>query len=404
MASIELQTTAMAVGGEALGRDENGRVVFVTGALPGERVKVELSQEKSSFARGQTVEVMDPSPDRVAAPCRHVTEGCGGCNWQHIQTDAQRKLRVGLVTEVLQRQAGVHKPVVVSGPKLAEAGLRTTIRGAVMNGRFAYRKAKTNDPVRVDECLIAHPLLHELISEGRFGAANEVTLRVGARTGERMAVLDPSAEGVQLPGDVTVIGTDALKANRRAWIHEQAVGKTWRVSAQSFFQSSPEGADALVGVAGELISEFNPDKDAGQGSARPTMVDLCCGVGLFAGTVGRDFDVIGVERSHAAVADAKVNLADTNARIVASAVERWRASKASVVVADPARNGLGKPGVGAVTKTTAPLVVLVSCDIGAFGRDAKLLREAGYEPRRSVVLDLFAHTDQAEVVTAFTLR
>ncbi len=130
-------------------------------------------------------------------------------------------------------------------------------------------------------------------------------------------------------------------------------------------------------------------------------MDLCCGVGLFAGTVGAGRRVTGVERSAAAVADARHNLADVDARLIKVALGRWRPSPADIVVADPARSGLGADGVRAVTGTSAGLCVLVSCDPGALGRDARLLADAGYRHAGSVVLDLFGHTGQMEVVSAF---
>jgi 23S rRNA (uracil1939-C5)-methyltransferase len=220
-----------------------------------------------------------------------------------------------------------------------------------------------------------------------------VTLRAGARTGERLVVADPSAEGVVVPAGVAVIGTDELRAGRRAWFHEAVAGRTWRVSADSFFQARPDGAEALVEtVTAEVAAHAS---DAG------TMVDLCGGVGLFAGTVGADRSVVLVERNRSAVADAAVNLADLDVRIVRSSFEGWRPSRADVVVADPARRGLGKEGVAAAAATGARLVVLVSCDPASLGRDAGLFTKAGFEPTTSTVIDLFPQTSHVEVVTGF---
>ncbi|MCB0970583.1 MAG: hypothetical protein KDA97_03550, partial [Acidimicrobiales bacterium] len=132
------------------------------------------------------------------------------------------------------------------------------------------------------------------------------------------------------------------------------------------------------------------------------LVDLCSGVGLFAGTVGEGRQVVGVERSAAAVADARVNLADhRDLRIIKVALARWRPSPAEVVVADPARSGLGADGVAAVAATGAGLCVLVSCDPGALGRDAALLLSAGFAHVGSTVVDLFGHAGHVEVVSGF---
>lgn len=396
MTVLELRTTAMAVGGEAVAREASGRVVFVSGAGPGETVRVELTDERRTFARGSVLDVVAPSPDRVVPPCPHVAAGCGGCDWQHLAVDAQRRLRRDLVVEVLGRAGGITAPRVDAGIALPAERLRTTVRGtAGIGGRFAFRRRRSREPVEVDSCLIAHPLVEELVAEGRFGTAHDVTIRVGSRTGERLVVVGPSARDVQVPPGVTVVGTDELAKGHRAWFHEEVAGRTWRVSAGSFFQASPEGAEALVAEVNAMIA------DAGPREGR--LVDLCSGVGLFAGTVGDRWRVTGVERSASAVADARHNLADTDARLVKVALGRWRPGPADVVVADPARSGLGAEGVRAVAGTGAARCILVSCDPGALGRDVGLLREAGYHHDRSVVLDLFGHTGQVEVVSGFTL-
>ncbi len=393
MTGLELETTGWAVGGEAVARDDGGRVVFVAGAVPGERVEVEVLDERPTFARARVIQVLAAAPERVSPPCPTVAEGCGGCDWQHVNLDAQARARHRLVAEVLERAGGVTDPQVIHGPALAAQGLRTTVRGGVVGGRFAYHRRRSHDLVAVDRCLVAHPLVEELLAEGRFGEASEVVIRVGSRTGERQVLVTPTADDVQVPADVAVIGADRLAAGRRSWIHEEAAGRRWRVSAESFFQASPEGAEALVEVVGGYLASLASDAEV--------LVDLCSGVGLFAGTVGAGRRVIAVERSASAVADARVNLADGDVRLVRSAIERWRPGRADAVIADPSRQGLGRKGVDVVDRTRAATCVLVSCDLGALGRDSGLLRRAGFEHVGSTVIDLFAHTGQVEVVSAF---
>lgn len=390
----ELRTTAIAVGGEAVAREASGRVVFVAGALPDETVLVELTDERKSFARGHVLEVVSRSPDRVLPPCPHVADGCGGCDWQHVAVDAQRRLRREQVADVLARQGGIVDPVVGPGEALAAERLRTTVRGTVgPDGRFAFRRRRSHDPVVVDSCLVAHPAVEAVIQESWFDEAAEVTIRVGARTGERLVLVGPTAVGSRVPAGVTLVGVDELAAGRRAWFHEEVAGRTWRVSAGSFFQASPEGAEALVREVTAYVDRLAADAER--------LVDLCCGVGLFAGTVGAGRQVVGVERSASAVADARHNLTEVQARLVKVPLGRWRPSRAEVVVADPARSGLGKEGVAAVVGTGAAACVLVSCDPASLGRDARLLAAAGYVHEGSTVLDLFGHTGQIEVVSGF---
>jgi 23S rRNA (uracil1939-C5)-methyltransferase len=392
---VELRTTSIAVGGEAVAREASGRVVFVGGALPQETVLVELTDEKQAFARGWAVEVLSPSPDRVDPPCPHVLEGCGGCDWQHVSLDAQTRLRVDLVREVLARNGGLPGAHVEATPALGDVGLRTTVRGTVdADGRFALRRRRSHDPIAVDGCSIAHPAVRSLIDDGRFPPGAEVTIRVGARTGERLVVVSPSAAGTVVPDDVLVVGDDQLQAGHRAWIHDEVAGRRWRISARSFFQASPEGAESLITAAASYL---------GDAPADGRLVDLCCGVGLFAGALGTGRSITAVERSASSVADARHNLADLDARIIKVALARWRPSPAEVVVADPARRGLGAEGVRAVVGTGAGTCVLVSCDPAALGRDAAALVAAGYEHIGSTVVDLFAHASHIEVVSGFRL-
>ena len=387
----------MAAGGSAVAHDAEGRVVFVEGAIPGERVSAQISEEKKSFSRAAVTEVLHTSPHRRTPPCRYVAEGCGGCDWQHITPSHQLALRQQVVEGALGRLGGASKPVVEPGPELPSEAYRTTVRCLVVDGRAAYRRRGSHEGVVIDDCLIAHPLISELIAEGRFADAREVTLRVGARTGERLVIAHPTAHGVSVPDGVRVVGTDDLKRGRRAWYHEDVAGRSWRISATSFFQDRPDGAEALIDRAAQLIARHAPD--AGH------LVDLCSGVGLFAGTLGQGRRVTAVERHRSALADARVNLAADDVKLVGSSFERWRPTKgdsaADVVLADPARSGLGRKGVAVVAATGAPLVLLVSCDPASLGRDAGLLGDVGYRSLGSSLVDLFPQTSHVETMTGF---
>jgi tRNA/tmRNA/rRNA uracil-C5-methylase (TrmA/RlmC/RlmD family) len=391
-ASVELDVDRIAGGGEGVGRAPDGRVVFVAGALPGERVRAEVTEVRRRHARAALTEVRRASPARREPPCPHVDRGCGGCDWQHVDEVTQRELRMTVVSDALTRIGGLVDPPVSLGPELPTTAARTTVRALVEGGRAGFRRRHSHDAVVVDSCLIAHPAAAELVRDGRFGAAEEVVVRVGARTGERMVLASPTAEGVAVPDDVLVVGADELAAGRAAWIHEEMAGRRWRVSARSFLQASPAGADVLVDLVGGAVRTLAPD-------AR-TMVDLAAGIGLFAGTVGTGLDaVVAVEPSRSAVADARYNLEDTSATVVKASIERWRPDRADVVVADPPRAGLRRVGVERVVATGASALVLVSCDPGALGRDVSLLGAAGYALESSTVLDLFPQTSHVEVVS-----
>jgi 23S rRNA (uracil1939-C5)-methyltransferase len=396
-----LRVTTVAVGGDGVAREATGRVVFVAGALPGELVVADVVEEHPRHARAAVVKVVEASPDRVAPPCPFVAAGCGGCGWQHVDLPAQRDLRVAIVAEALSRLGGIAEPRVAAGPPGSAAGYRTTIRGvADADGRLALRRHHSHDLVAVPACLVAHPLVAAVLAAGRFPPGADVTVRAGARTAERMVIVDapPATRGadggideVVVPDGVRVVTGDELAGGKRAWLHEEVAGVRLRVSARSFFQVGPEAAEALVAAVAA----------AGEVADGVRLADLYGGVGLFAATVGRAARIELVEASASAAADARANLRDCDARVVRSDVARWRARPADVVVADPPRAGLGRGGVRAVRATRAPRLVLVSCDAGALGRDAGLLAGAGYRLAAATVVDAFPHTPHVEVVSRF---
>ena len=401
--SEDVAITGVAAGGEGVGRLADGRVVFVRGALPGERVRITVAEERRRFARGALVEVVQAAPERVAPPCPQVEAGCGGCDWQHVAPAAQRELKARIVTDSLRRIGRVEPPGVDLGPELAPDGWRTTVRAVVDDdGRAGFRLHHAHEALAVGPggCLVAHPLVDEILREGVFPPpVREVTVRAAAATGERLVLCIPTAGDSRVPEGVPVVGADELTAGHRAWIHEVVAGRRWRISAESFFQARPDGAEALVdAVAAALGDAVAPGA---------TVADLYSGVGLFAGVLGERTAgrVVAVESNRSAVADARINLADLDgARIVRSDVRRWHPSAADVVVADPSRHGLGAEVVPRIGATGATALALVSCDPGALGRDAGLLVAGGWKLRSARLVDLFPHTSHVEVVTGWIRR
>ena len=159
-----------------------------------------------------------------------------------------------MVSEALERIGGLEGADVVPAPPASLAGYRTTLRLSSDGARPGFRRHRGHEVVPVDSCLVAHPLLASCSQNGDFGAATEVTLRCGARTGERLAVLGPSSRGRLFASPVRVIGEDELAAGRRAWIFEEVAGKRLRFSAESFFQASPEGAEVLVSLVASAVT------------------------------------------------------------------------------------------------------------------------------------------------------
>jgi 23S rRNA (uracil1939-C5)-methyltransferase len=399
----EIAVTGIAAGGEGVGRLADGRAVFVRGALPGERVHVAVTEERKRVARARLTEVVEAAPERIGPPCAQVAAGCGGCDWQHIEPAAQRLFKVRIVDDALRRIGRLEPPEPDPGPELPATGWRTMVRAVIdPGGRAGFRFHHAHDPLAVGDggCLVAHPLVDEVLREGRFPPpVREITVRAGAATGERLVLCRPKVGDSRVPGGVPLVGADDLAAGHRAWIHEVVAGRRWRISAGSFFQGRPDGAEALAGAVVAALGD----------AVRPgvTVTDLYSGVGLFAGLLGERTGgrVVAVESNRSAVADARVNLSDLDgARIVRSDVRSWRPSASDVVVADPSRHGLGADVVPRIEATGASALALVSCDPGALGRDAGLLAAGGWALSSVRLVDLFPHTAHIEVVSGWVRR
>jgi 23S rRNA (uracil1939-C5)-methyltransferase len=387
---IEIDVARSSTECSGVGRLPDGRVVFVDGALPGERVEAEIVGEARRHARAVVVEVLDASPARVAAPCPESARGCGGCDLGHASPALQLDLKVSAVADAFERIGRLDRPQVEI-VALPGTDHRTTARMGIVDGRAGFRGRRSDRVVDVEGCLVAHPLLEELIRLGRFGDAEQVMLRVGARTGERLALLHPDATGAMLPDDVVVVGERERRAGTPAWIHEEIAGHRFRISAGSFFQTRPDGAEALVDVVGGAVARHLADVPA-------HLVDLGAGVGLFSALVPAR-RVTAVERNRSSAADARVNLADLDATVAEVTAERWLPEAADVVVADPSRDGLGAAACANVAATGASVVVLVSCDVAAGARDVSALVGSGYGVDAVTLVDLFSHTHHVEVVT-----
>ena len=383
--TVDFTLTGVVAGGDAIAREASGRVVFVRGGLPGEQVRAKIIEQKKDFARADVVEVVVASPHRTSLPCAHARAGCGGCGWMHSSVRGQREMKQQIVLEALRRTGGVAEPVVAMGPMLPSEGFRTSLRMVVTGDRLAFRKARSHDTVLIDDCMVAHPLLQDIITEGRFPKADEVSLRVGVSSGERTVLIDPRPiyrDGF-LPAGVA--------SGPKAMVHEEVGGRTFQITSTSFFQTRTDGAAALVDAvshaAGSLVGK--------------TFIDAYGGVGLFASTLGADASVISIEESPSSSLDARANLADRNATTVCSSIERWQPQPADVVIADPSRRGLGAPAVDVLVRCNAERLVLVSCDPVAMARDTKLLAARGYTLATATMIDVFPHTPHVEVVARF---
>ena len=383
---ISVRIEKLVAGGDGITRLDDGRVVFVPNVLPGEMVEISLAETKKDFARGELVSVVEPSEKRVVPPCPHVAEGCGGCDWQHIERRNQGQVKLAIVTEAYARTARME--VQPEMRRLNENSRRTTVRMvADADGVLGFRAHESHEIIPVKSCMVAHPLINEFISQPVLEGAGEVTIRVGART---------NTVGVWVHEGKLANGLPAgLKTGERATVTEVVGDHEYKVSMGSFFQSSPEAAELIIDSITRKLDKL--------GIEGGYMVDAYGGVGLFSLAFSHRFDeLLLVESSESACRDAVRNLADCAATIEQENMDQWDSVEADVVIADPSRHGLGKMGAGAIIDTGAPVVILVSCDPVAGARDAKYLCDAGYKLGEVEVLDIFPETHHVEVVAVFT--
>jgi len=391
-----------------------GKAVFVPGTIPGETVRVRVVDDRKNWARAELVEVVEPSADRVEPPCPYVPE-CGGCDLQHVAPDAQRGLKHRVVVEQLERLGKLVDPPVEPcrsvGP---DVDYRTHARfHAAEDGRLGFHQAASHDVVPIDQCLILAPAAqHVRDVVGDHSGAAEVQVRGHASTGTAAAVLHPGPDaGLQMPEEADAGGhpMDVLLAQPDGAtmafrgdgiLAEQVAGLTFRFDASSFFQVSPDGAQAIVD---EVLA-------AAGDVAGAVAWDLYAGVGLLSLALARaGADVVAVE-GHPPAAEWLATNADDNgvgehvrtvAKDVASFVADDHDEAPDVVVLDPPRTGAGPDVCERLASLRPGAIVYVACDPAALARDAKALAEHGFTLRRAVPLDLFPMTHHVEVVATF---
>lgn len=402
-AVVDIDLHGFAHGGEAVGRLPSGKACFVPYAIPGERVRVAVVDERRRWARAQLLEVLEPSPDRVQPPCPYFgPDRCGGCRLQHIAPARQARLKQAVVAEQLTHLGRIGDPPVADTVRVADRGYRSTARFAVdEDGRLGFRKPASHEVQPVDVCLLlsdAAQATRDEAGDGWAGVA-EVTVRAGS-AGGRGLVVTPGAGALPPlpPGDLPVALRDAggatVALRGDATVVEEVGGVRYRVSPGSFFQPGAVGAAALLRLV----------REAAAVRAGEQVLDLYAGVGLFARALAADGgDVVAVEADPSACDDARANLAEVGARVECDDVRRVleRRDAADVVVLDPPRKGAGPATSRRIAELDPRVVVYVSCDPAALARDAAAFVAVGYRLAAAVPVDQFAHTAQIETVATF---
>ncbi|MFT6763790.1 MAG: 23S rRNA (uracil1939-C5)-methyltransferase [Candidatus Aldehydirespiratoraceae bacterium] len=414
---VTVRAERMVAGGDAMAHLVDGRVAFVTGALPGEEVETAVRNDRKDFAKLVVTEVIEASPQRVVPECPHRRAGCGGCGWMHFDPAAQLAAKAEIVAESLRRvghfdDAEIEAMIEIGGA-VDPYGYRTTIRlVGTPGGGVGFREERSDEVVQIDHCQVAHQNLSAVLRNIEVSQGVELTLRTSASTGavtarwtrpEDRQRRNEKRHTNASPGE-SVSGLPAwVHIGDRSFLVERVAGKNFQVSAPSFFQSGPAAAEMLVDAVGRAAPELATAKHA---------IDAYGGGGLFAATVMEDVrHVTLIESARSSCFDAKENLKNRSGTgsksvdIVRGDVGDWKPGEdmdpVDVVVADPARPGLAKPGTAAMARMNAPVMVLVSCDPVSLARDARLLADEGYRMETVEVLDLFPQTPHVECVTRF---
>jgi len=411
---VELDVGAPAAGGGFVARAPDGRVVFVRHALPGERVVARITTATTRYLRADAIDVVAASPDRVQPPCRFAGPArCGGCDWQHIDVDAQRQLKAQLAAGHLAHLAGVHRRVIVEPVAGDVEGLawRTRVRFAVdRTGRLGFYRHRSHAVEVVDRCPVVVP---EVSATGVMGArwpgATSVEVHAGrtspnrgetessatvvARRRGRGAPIRPVVE----PGTATA----AVPMSPPGSVFREVAGRWYRVSAGVFWQAHAGAPAALVDAVIQGLGPL-PGEHA---------VDLYAGVGLFSGAlateVGPTGSVVAVEGAAAACADAGWNLRDLpQASVVRAAIDaEWvgrSMGPVDLVVLDPPRQGVGPEMARALGRAHPRAVAYVSCDPASFARDLGTFLDAGMTIASLRAFDIFPMTEHVEQVAILT--
>ena len=424
---LTLDVETLAYGGKGVAR-RNGYVVFVAGALPGDRVTAEVTKSKRGYAEAQAKELLRPSPDRVPPRCDHGGEPCPGAPWQGLAYEQQLHHKQAQVEDALVRLGKLDgfelQPIE---PAVEQWRYRNKLEysfgereGELVLGFHA--RGRWDLIVDAEDCQLAsernNTRRNELRDWARStglpawdarageGTYRNLVIREGRRSGQLQSRLVTSPAEiprppvdlhtiVEGPGSATDGPTGALGEE---YLEEELCGLRFRISHRSFFQTNTEMAERLYGIATEMAGLTGAER----------VFDLFCGIGTLGLSMARNAgEVWGIELVGEAIVDAEENARRNgieNARFRTGDARKEirplleEAGRPDVVVVDPPRAGLSKKIVRRLIECEAPRIVYVSCNPTTLAPNAAQLAEAGYRLRRVKPVDMFPQTPHIECV------
>ena len=396
---VVLRTGPAANGGSCVARHD-GRVVFVRYALPGELVRVRVTSERGAYWHAETIEVLEPSADRIAALCPIAgVDGAGCCDLAFAEPSAVREIKGQVVANQLARLGdyaweGVAEPIGTGGAQ----GWRTRVRLAVgADGRAGFHRYHSDELVTDLRCGQLPSAMLAGIDGARWTGGDQLHVALDDDGCRHVAATARDRRG-----------STALEGSGGS-VHRVG-SRVWRVPATGFWQSH---RDAPV-VYSELVRQWSADTSAG--SVTPGRSDglrawdLYGGVGLFAAAladvVGERGRVLTVDTSRAASNVARSALADLpQVRVVTDSVRRVLAAQsggADIAVLDPPRAGAGRAVIELLAGAGVPRVIHIGCEAAAFARDIGLYRHNGYHVQTIRVFDAFPLTHHVECIALLT--
>jgi 23S rRNA (uracil1939-C5)-methyltransferase len=411
---VEITLTTFTYGGEAMGRlsdpltGAGGRAVFVPFCLPGETVRARIVFERKNFARAELVEVVKPSPERIAPRCQHFGV-CGGCHYQNLPYATQLKAKEAILRDQLMRIGKIQDPPVKA---IVAASDEWNYRNHIQfhldeNGKLGFISAFSPETVLpINECFLPEAEINMLWRTLDFEPGSPVQ-RVSLRAGmdDDMLVVLESDEietpAMEIEADISVVHLtedDTVVLAGDDHIYIDVLGRLFKVSAASFFQVNTQMAGKMV----EHLLENLPV------SASSTLLDVYCGAGLFSAFFApKVAKIIGIEFSPSSCEDFVANLDEFDHvelyEGLAEEILPHLETYADVAIVDPPRAGLDKNALDALLALKPKTLAYVSCDPSTLARDAARLIAGGYKLKQVTPFDLFPQTYHIESISIFEL-